>query len=236
MPVTELDLRAAQIAKAEWWYFGGHYFDKDNASGTPKTLANGPGKAGLSPKGVLGHEATDGFKERVWTYMKFGVYPDANSWQGVRKKAWSAAFISFCMRLAGARDNFPYSMGHWEYVNQAIRNRRNGKVSNTISAFAKDKVSLEVGDLIWRGRGGASGWTIKDIEKLIDSDNPRKNYESHCDLVVDVDRQKEHALVIGGNVSNRVTRLKVKISEDGLLLSKRFEVVVKNNIGEFVVA
>ena len=34
--------------------------------------------------------------------------------------AWSAAFVSYVMREAGARDGFPYSASHWEYVDAAF--------------------------------------------------------------------------------------------------------------------
>ena len=35
--------------------------------------------------------------------------------------AWSAAFIDYVMRMAGAGDRFPYSPSHADYINEARR-------------------------------------------------------------------------------------------------------------------
>ena len=59
--------------------------------------------------------------------------------------AWSAAFISYVMRTAGAGDGFPYARSHYVYINAAARQavgreqgwvitaRRPGAVPGTVS-------------------------------------------------------------------------------------------------------
>ena len=40
------------------------------------------------------------------------------------EEAWSSAFISYLMRLAGAGDDFKYSSSHSQYISQAVKNRK----------------------------------------------------------------------------------------------------------------
>ena len=95
-----------------------------------------------------------GFKQRVWTYFKRGVYPKEgdNTWADKINEPWSAAFISYCMRAGGTGDKFPYSVQHSDYVLRAVRNRDHDASAEDIIAWGVSETHPYVGDLLWRGR------------------------------------------------------------------------------------
>ena len=66
--------------------------------------------------------------------------------------AWSAAFISYCMQMAGAGSAFPYSSGHATWMVLSIKNKRNGKLKASLVGFRPGEIPLKPGDLIARPR------------------------------------------------------------------------------------
>jgi len=224
---TNLDRAAARVAWQEWWYFGSQY-----VAGESSSL---PIKKAPDKHGTTGKEASSGYRQRVYTYFKAGVYPDSNKWKDHKDDAWSAAFISFCMRNAGADGNFPYSIGHHRYVSAAIRNREAGNVTNTIVAYRHGEIAPSIGDLLWRGRKPQNGmntskWTYDDILDYINKGGG--GFPSHCDLVTEIIEDAEILHAIGGNVANRVLRMQSKIDEEGMLVDSRYRVIIRNNITE----
>jgi hypothetical protein len=136
--------------------------------------------------------------------------------------AWSAAFISYCMQTAGAGSSFPYASGHATWMIKAIKNKKAGKLNAALVGYKPGEIPLEVGDLIGRPREGgvtydnaaAKGW-----------------FESHSDIVVEVDKGKKLAYVIGGNVGQSVSKAEVKITADGKLKDPGGWIVhIQNNI------
>ena len=63
--------------------------------------------------------------------------------------AWSAAFIDYVMRMAGAGAAFPYSPSHSDYINAARTER-----GIAVQALPLDRYAPEPGDLVcmWRAR------------------------------------------------------------------------------------
>jgi len=122
--------------------------------------------------------------------------------------AWSAAFISYCMQMAGAGSSFPYSSGHAAWMVQSIKNRTSGKLKASLVGFRLGEIPLEPGDLIARPR-----------EAGVTYDNAVKKawFISHSDIVVEVDKANKVAHVIGGNVGQSVSKAKVTIDSDGKL-------------------
>jgi hypothetical protein len=136
--------------------------------------------------------------------------------------AWSAAFISYCMQMAGAGSNFPYSSGHATWMVQSIKNRRNGKLKAALVGFRLGEILLKPGDLVARPR-----------QDGITYDNPVAKgwFISHSDIVVEVDKQNGVAYVVGGNVGQSVSKAKVTIDSDGNLNDKDgWMVHIQNNI------
>lgn len=218
-------MRAAAIAIQEWWLFGSQFVDGD--------VTNLPIKKGPGHHGTAGDESRLGFKQRTWAYFKFGVFPDSNKWKNFKAEPWSAAFISFCMRASGAGPNFPYSVGHHFFVTRAMRNRLTGNTQNRIVAFDKSETVPAIGDLLWKGRKETANWTFDDLKQHVQQGGG--SFRSHSDLVVHIDQDENALYAIGGNIRNRVLRLKTAVDDNGMLQSSRYAVVVKNNISEFAV-
>jgi hypothetical protein len=168
------------------------------------------------------NERAQGLWQRVGEYWWLGLpmgssadqnYTGAHDQSGARIQpgrdgiyAWSAAFIDYVMRMAGAGRRFVYSPNHSDYIN-AARQRSLGQGPNlAISAERPERYAPQRGDLIcmWRGR-----------QPVRFDDLPAGRFPSHCDIVV---ATRAGALeVIGGNVDNSVSMKQVPVTPDGRL-------------------
>ncbi len=122
--------------------------------------------------------------------------------------AWSAAFISYVMRIAGAGARFPYSASHAHYIDIAKQMATGGTSGWLIAAELPDSYAPQPGDLICTARGPAGTLRYEDL--------PAGAFPAHCDIVVD------HAVpgqisVIGGNVDDAVTLKHVPVTAEGYL-------------------
>ena len=73
------------------------------------------------------------------------------------KEAWSSAFISYIMRLAGAGDDFKYSSSHSQYISQAVKNRKENN-SKKFKGYKPNEVEVKVGDLVCYPRQSGVGY------------------------------------------------------------------------------
>ena len=188
----------AAVATREWRLFGGRDFDPDDAT---------------SP------ERDNGLWQRVGEYWWMGLDPGAreSGWTGRHdgagwefpadrdgEFAWSAAFISYVMRIAGAGGRFPYAPDHAEYINAA---RRGG--AWVMVAERPETYAPQPGDLVCRARSRATGMRFDDL--------PAPRFPSHCDIVIGP--PSDGVLpVVGGNVGDSVTRRLFPVAPDGRLL------------------
>lgn len=119
--------------------------------------------------------------------------------------AWSAAFISYVIRIAGGYSGFKFSLRHSDYIYQAIRRREDG-IDGPFWGYRLHEHKPEPGDLICQWRNSS-----------VDYDYAKNNdqYSSHCDLVVSVKNGK--AYTIGGNVLNTVGRRIYALDANGYL-------------------
>ena len=115
--------------------------------------------------------------------------------------AWSAAFISYVMRVAGAGTRFPYTPLHADYINAAARNE------GVLQAERPESYAPQPGDLVCLGRAGAQNMRFDQL--------PTGRFFGHCDLVVSV--IPGQLSVIGGNVSAGVTMKHVPTTPQGTL-------------------
>jgi hypothetical protein len=201
--------RAAVVAVAlrEWRLFGQNVADPD-AEATR----------------VIKPEREEGLWQRVGEYWWLGL--DAGSaesgWTGKHDGqgavfapeidgdyAWSAAFVSYMMRIAGAGRRFPYSADHADYINAARRVSLGQTTQWVVAAERVQDYAPLPGDLVCFGRGSARGLRYEDLptERL---------FTSHCDIVVDTAVPGRIA-VIGGNVEDSVTMTYVPVTADGKL-------------------
>ncbi|MGI3449924.1 DUF2272 domain-containing protein [Citrobacter arsenatis] len=178
----------ASIAVDEWHFFGEQRYN-----------SNG---------GIIhsGHkEGEDGWWQRVGLYWKKIGRDDLDGRD--HDWPWSAAFISWVMRQAGAEDRFSYSASHATYISKSIRDRNQGNAKALYWGYRLNERKPQVGDLVCWDR---------DPDKVVDYDHQHLgNYSSHTDLVVSVGTDQIE--VIGGNVGNSVTRRPLALSAEGYL-------------------
>jgi hypothetical protein len=123
--------------------------------------------------------------------------------------AWSAAFISYVMRMAGAGPHFPYAPDHAHYIDIAKRQALHEISGWVVTAERPDAYAPQPGDLVCRGRDTAEALRFDDLPA-------GHSFPAHCDIVVDVSVPQQIA-VIGGNVSDAVTLRHVPVTADGKL-------------------
>ena len=120
--------------------------------------------------------------------------------------AWSAAFIDYVMRMAGAGHRFPYSPTHSDYINDAKRHALGQLPNIVITAERLESYAPQPGDLVclWRGR-----------QPVRFDDLPTGRFPGHCDIITAV-----HPGIIdgiGGNVANTVGLWRIPVTADGRL-------------------
>ena len=198
---------AVAIALREWRACG-MLVDDDDPDARP--IPSGP---------AFKPERRPGLWERIGEYWWIGQDPGERevSWTGKHDAdgsvfdytsdghyAWSAAFISYVMRTAGAGARFPYSPNHATYINAAASG-----ASSILRAHPVTSYVPQLGDLLCAGRG--SGKRVR-YEMLPTS----YGFPAHCALVVA--REPSQLAVLGGNVDDAVTLTHVPTSQDGRLV------------------
>ena len=126
--------------------------------------------------------------------------------------AWSAAFVSYVMRIAGAGARFPYSDAHATYIDIAKEMTDGTATGWLIAAAAPDAYAPQPGDLICLGRGAAARLTYADL--------PAGRFPAHCDIVTATPSPGAPSpalTVVGGNVDDAVTMKHVPVTAAGRL-------------------
>ncbi|MFG2730023.1 DUF2272 domain-containing protein [Streptomyces canus] len=139
----------------------------------------------------------------------------SSSWQGGHP--WSAVFISWVMRQAGAGSAFAYSTAHREYVSAAKHNAETGNTANPFWTYPVEKIVPEVGDLVCADRdggGGCGGVTYATIDN-------GTAWSTHCDVVTAVDRTGRKLTAVGGNVSQSVKAKTIAIDAQGFVVPQQ---------------
>jgi hypothetical protein len=198
---------AVEIALREWRAFGGIVLPAD---ATAATVA--PAESA---------ERRQGLWQRVGEYWWLGLNADqtGQAYTGLHDEqgrrfaperdgayAWSAAFISYVMRMAGAGPRFPYAASHYVYVNAAFRG------SDLLVAEDPALYAPQPGDLVCVARDPARPLRYTDL--------PAARFWGHCDIVVGdiaVSRGGEGLAVIGGNVQDAVALKHLPLQPDGRL-------------------
>ncbi len=124
------------------------------------------------------------------------------------RHAWSAAFISYVMRSAGAGRRFPYAIAHATYIDAAWRAALDAEADAVITAEPPERYAPQPGDLICTGRDAATSIRFADLPVL--------DFPSHCDIVVAT--AMDSIRVIGGNVGAAVAMKHVPVAADGRLV------------------
>ena len=184
---------AIAIAQREWRLFG-----------APVDEATLPDRGEDKP------ERLPGLWQRVGEYWWLGLNAGSpeSAWTGKHDAngvvfdpsrdgdfAWSAAFVSYVMRIAGAGARFPYSASHHTYIDIAAQMAQGLRAGWAVRAEDPSETAPQPGDLICTGRGNARDLRFSNL--------PAGRFTGHCDIVVE-DTPLGWA-VIGGNVDDAVT-------------------------------
>ena len=110
---------------------------------------------------------------------------------------WSAAFISWVLKEAGAGNLFQYSGAHIRYIRAARINRRD----STQNPFRLYRINefiprMQPGDLVCKARA-RSGLTFDNVLT-------HANTAAHVDIITEIDRANNRLRVVGGNVCDNV--------------------------------
>ena len=164
-----------------------------------------------------------------WTYVGEYWHSIGSDLDGRDSPAWSAAFISYCFKEAGADKRFPYHENHSIYVAQID----SGKFAG-LSLADPGATALAIGDLLWASRTGKTcrkppstfAEAKKEVKKI--RQGAAEGFCSHADIVVAI--RDGEADVIGGNVHQATTRTTYKLDSQGRIRDGRraFVGVIKN--------
>lgn len=181
-PATTLRGRVVERAVAEWTFF-----DRP-------TLQDG------RLLRVGRKEGDSGQWQRVITYWREGlrnnsVHDDADVRS--RDHPWSAAFIAYVMKAAGAGDQFPYAASHSGSIKEAIYNRQHSIQNVHLIGHRITDYAPRPGDLLCATRSWATG--------VVNYDNARRFdfFPSRCELVVRT--ASDQIVTIGGDLMDAVT-------------------------------
>ncbi|WP_370963789.1 phage tail tip lysozyme [Amycolatopsis sp. cg9] len=120
---------------------------------------------------------------------------------------WSAVFVSYALRKAGAGSAFTYSAAHQSYIRAARANRLRRDAANPFWAFRATEVAPRAGDLVCASR--------QDSGATYDNIGDARYRATHCDVVTDV--RPGRIRVVGGNVGQTVGEKSLTTRPDGKL-------------------
>ena len=126
---------------------------------------------------------------------------------------WSAVFISWCVKEAGATaHDFKFAAAHSVFVQWAIKNADHE--TGSFRAFPITNYSPNLGDIIQNNRNGNS--FNYDYARM------HSSYESHSAIVIETGRDSggRYALTVGGNESDSVGKKLIRLDNDGLVIQR----------------
>jgi hypothetical protein len=207
--------RAAAVAIAlDEWRLWGSPVDNDPFSAPPRPADAIP-------------ERQEGFWQRVGEYWwegqnaggeaprYTGLYDEDGNVIPPDKKgdyAWSAAFISYVMRIAGAGRDFPYAPAHATYIDAAVRGQTPLLTAEDPALYAP-----RLGDIVCFARSWAVNLRFKDLPTA-------GFFPAHCGIITG--GGPDEIDMVGGNVDNAVTMTKIAGLPGGLLSTAIFQWLV----------
>lgn len=113
---------------------------------------------------------------------------------------WSAVFISWIMKEAGAQNLFTYSQKHIEYIVKAMKNKQAKAINPFYLYSIEDFIPrMQKGDLLCKGRSecSKSGLTYENVLTS-------KETTTHVDIITDINLSANTIRVVGGNICDNV--------------------------------
>lgn len=141
---------------------------------------------------------------------------DGRTVVGGIRPAWSAAFVSFAEKTAGAGTHFRYTEAHCHYVDKAMKQADAAGGNYGYAARRTSDHKPKVGDIIVAGRSYANTYDYDQAALVYEADS---FYPSHGDIVIAVEADK--VITIGGNISHNVDRKRLKLTANGYLRDRQ---------------
>jgi hypothetical protein len=210
---------AVAVAMDEWRLWGMHVDDDWGAHYVPDEATMPQRQPGLWQR--VGEYWWEGMNASEPDNAYSGLYDAHGQIVPVEDRAtyaWSAAFISYVMRMAGAGVNFPYAPDHAFYINYAARAAK-GEIANPL-LIAENPATYapRIGDLLCFGRGRARAITFADLPTA-------DLFPAHCSIVV---AGRVHQLtLIGGNVDNDVSMQHIPANNAGQITGPPWFVILQ---------
>lgn len=168
------------------------------------------GKAGSPPDG--GHaEDYYLFVKEYWVSIGNNNLNGRTVVGGIRP-AWSSAFVSHCVKKAGAGTKFKYSEAHCHYIAVAMTAAAGGAPNYGYVARRTNQYKPQVGDIICAGREYAKRYDYDQANLIYQADS---FYPSHGDIVVAV--EADRVRVVGGNITHNVDVKRLALKSNGQL-------------------
>lgn len=189
-----------------------------NNGNTYQSFANEIVRLANQEKGKWGNGAVKethaGIYNTLKDYWKTGVNLSENAAAGMisDRTPWSAAFISWVMKNAGAGKYFNYSSAHWKYISQAKIGRMNNDYNMVYWLYRLSERAPRVGDLICTNREN-SGLNY-------DNAHEQKYRAAHCDIITQV--LPDRIIAVGGNKSDSVTQTTFLLTSNGFFDTTRY--------------
>jgi hypothetical protein len=214
---------AVAIAQGEWRYWGSPVIDAPPAAYHP-----------VDAQAMRERDPGDWQQVGLYWWLGMNAGHNYDRWTGKHNAtgktfqpaingrfAWSAAFISYIMRIAGAGPHFPYAPDHAHYIDYAW-NAAHGKIANPLLVAENPATYAPIpGDLICAGRGRAGSMTYADLPSY-------GFFPAHCAIVVE--QTPSMLSVIGGNVDDTVALTHVPTTarntlqhRDGTIVDQRYD-------------
>ncbi|MDR3505553.1 MAG: DUF2272 domain-containing protein [Acidocella sp.] len=200
---------AVAVAMDEWRLWGNRVDDTGGADYVQAEATMGERQQGLWQR--IGEYWWEGMNAGDQTSGWTGKHDGAGHVFPVPENghyAWSAAFISYVMRIAGAGRDFPYGADHATYINAAARHEAHG----LLDAEDPANYAPRLGDLACFPRGSARNLTFADLPTT-------DSFPAHCGIVVG--GGAESVTIIGGNVDDAVTMEHLQTNSTGELQGNR---------------
>jgi hypothetical protein len=128
-------------------------------------------------------------------------------------KPWSAVFVSWCVKAAGATSQeFQFAAMHSEFVHKAIANAQaNTGVFRGVEITAAGPA---IGDILQNNRDG----NTFDFNFA----TANESYPSHSAIVVEAgeDHNGKYVITIGGNESDSIRTREVRLDANGLVIQR----------------
>jgi hypothetical protein len=166
-----------------------------------------------------GDEGSPPLNQRIKTYYRFLGF----DFESV-EVAWSAVFVSFCVKKAGASSaEFRFSTRHSDFVFRAIQNARTE--SGVFRAYNFSEWSVRVGDILHHNQPDGT----------YDFNHARhhERYASHSSIVIarGIDHLGKFAITVGGNENDTISQRRVALNPSGTVqqrLKQPFISIIKN--------